>query len=61
MVPMDENYGSYDYNLNIPRYIDSQNRRYSRYFLAHLKSSLKYFGNIENLNAYWRVYPNFKR
>jgi type I restriction enzyme M protein len=48
-----------DYNLNIPRYIDSQETEDIQDILAHLKGGIPNV-DIENLNAYWKVYPSLK-
>jgi type I restriction enzyme M protein len=48
-----------DYNLNIPRYIDSQETEDIQDILAHLKGGIPN-ADIENLNAYWKVYPSMK-
>jgi type I restriction enzyme M protein len=48
-----------DYNLNIPRYIDSQETEDIQDILAHLKGGIPN-ADIENLNAYWKVYPSLK-
>ena len=48
-----------DYNLNIPRYIDSQETEDIQDILAHLKGGIPN-ADIENLNEYWKVYPSLK-
>ncbi len=48
-----------DYNLNIPRYIDSQESEDIQDILGHLKGGIPN-ADIENLNAYWKVYPSLK-
>jgi type I restriction enzyme M protein len=48
-----------DYNLNIPRYIDSQETEDIQDILAHLKGGIPNT-DIDNLNAYWKVYPSLK-
>jgi len=48
-----------EYNLNIPRYIDSQETEDIQDILAHLKGGIPN-ADIENLNAYWKVYPSLK-
>ena len=48
-----------DYNLNIPRYIDSQETEDIQDILAHLKGGIPN-SDIENLNSYWKVYPSLK-
>jgi type I restriction enzyme M protein len=48
-----------DYNLNIPRYIDSQETEDIQDILAHLKGGIPNL-DIDNLNDYWKVYPSLK-
>ena len=48
-----------DYNLNIPRYIDTQETEDIQDILAHLKGGIPN-ADIENLNNYWKVYPTLK-
>lgn len=48
-----------EYNLNIPRYIDSQEPEDIQDIEAHLKGGIPNF-DIENLNKYWNVYPSLK-
>lgn len=48
-----------DYNLNIPRYIDSQETEDIQDILAHLKGGIPNV-DLDNLNAYWKVYPSLK-
>jgi type I restriction enzyme M protein len=60
MVPIDEIADAKnDYNLNIPRYIDSQETEDIQDILAHLKGGIPN-SDIENLNNYWKVYPSLK-
>jgi type I restriction enzyme M protein len=60
MVSIDEiSDAKNDYNLNIPRYIDSQETEDIQDILAHLKGGIPNT-DIENLNAYWEVYPSLK-
>jgi len=60
MVPIDEIADTKnDYNLNIPRYIDSQETEDIQDILAHLKGGIPN-ADIENLNDYWKVYPSLK-
>lgn len=48
-----------DYNLNIPRYIDSQEAEDTQDILAHLKGGIPN-ADIEALDNYWQVYPKLK-
>lgn len=48
-----------EYNLNIPRYIDSQEPDDIQNIEAHLKGDIPR-QDIENLQQYWSVYPNLK-
>ncbi|MCD4743833.1 MAG: type I restriction-modification system subunit M [Desulfobacteraceae bacterium] len=48
-----------DYNLNIPRYIDSQEKEDIQDIEAHLKGGIPN-RDIEALNNYWKVYPTLK-
>jgi type I restriction enzyme M protein len=60
MVAIDEiSDAKNDYNLNIPRYIDSQETEDIQDILAHLKGGIPN-SDIENLNSYWKVYPSLK-
>jgi type I restriction enzyme M protein len=49
-----------DYNLNIPRYIDSQETEDIQDILAHLKGGIPQ-NDINALGDYWEVYPNLKK
>ena len=49
-----------DYNLNIPRYIDSQEAEDIQDINAHLKGGIPN-ADIEALNDYWKVYPTLKK
>lgn len=51
---------SNDYNLNIPRYIDSQEVEDIQDIKAHLSGGIPK-NDIEALNAYWSVYPNLRK
>jgi hypothetical protein len=46
-----------DYNLNIPRYIDSQEAEDIQDIEAHLLGGIPK-RDIEALDNYWKVYPN---
>lgn len=48
-----------DYNLNIPRYIDSQEAEDIQDIEAHLLGGIPNT-DIEALNEYWEVYPSLK-
>ena len=60
LVPLSEIKGEKnDYNLNIPRYIDSQEIEDIQNIEAHLKGGIP-DKDIEDLNNYWTVYPTLK-
>jgi len=60
MVPLSEIKGEKnDYNLNIPRYIDSQEKEDVQNIEAHLKGGIPN-QDIEDLDNYWKVYPTLK-
>lgn len=48
-----------EYNLNIPRYIDSQEAEDMQDIAAHLNGGIPNT-DIEALHAYWEVYPGLK-
>ncbi len=48
-----------DYNLNIPRYIDSQEEEDIQDIAAHLKGGIP-DRDVEGLNEYWKVYETMK-
>ncbi|MGE5342111.1 MAG: N-6 DNA methylase [Candidatus Omnitrophota bacterium] len=48
-----------DYNLNIPRYINHHEPADIQDIGAHLKGDIP-AQDIDNLNAYWKVYPSLK-
>jgi len=48
-----------DFNLNIPRYIDSQEAEDIQDIEAHLKGDIP-TQDIEDLQKYWNVYPTLK-
>ncbi len=48
-----------DYNLNIPRYIDSQEAEDIQDIAAHLLGGIP-ARDVEALSAYWDAYPNLK-
>ena len=49
-----------DYNLNIPRYIDSQEDDDLQDIEAHLKGGIPN-KDIDDLAHYWKVYPSIKK
>jgi type I restriction enzyme M protein len=60
MVPLSEiTDEKNDYNLNIPRYIDSQEDEDLQDIEAHLKGGIPN-RDINDLKKYWKVYPNLK-
>jgi type I restriction enzyme M protein len=58
MVPLGE-IESNDFNLNIPRYIDTSEEEDLQDIEAHLKGGIPE-RDIERLGAYWQVCPNLK-
>lgn len=48
-----------DFNLNIPRYIDIQEKEDIQDIEAHLLGGIPN-ADLEDLNGYWEVYPNLK-
>lgn len=60
MVPVDEiSDPKNDYNLNIPRYIDSQEEEDIQDIEAHLLGGIPR-RDVEALDNYWKVYPTLK-
>jgi len=60
LVPLSEIKGAKnDYNLNIPRYIDSQEKEDIQNIEAHLKGGIP-AQDIDDLGNYWKVYPTLK-
>ena len=49
-----------EYNLNIPRYIDNQEKEDIQDIEAHLKGGIP-ISDIDELSNYWEVYPSLKR
>ncbi len=49
-----------DYNLNLLRYIDTQEEEDIQDIEAHLKGDIPN-KDIEKLNSYWKVYPNLEK
>lgn len=61
MVPLSETANEKnDYNLNIPRYIDSQEDEDLQDIEAHLKGDIP-DKDINDLAPYWKVYPNIRQ
>ena len=48
-----------EYNLNIPRYIDTQEEEDIQDLDAHLNGGIPN-RDVEGLNRYWEVYPQLK-
>ena len=60
MVPLDEIAdGKNDYNLNIPRYIDSTEKEDIQNIDAHLNGGIP-VTDIDDLQAYWHVLPGLR-
>ncbi|GLC31165.1 type I restriction-modification system subunit M [Clostridium omnivorum] len=59
LVPNDEIKIDNDYNLNIPRYIDSSGPEDVQNIEAHLKGGIP-AEDIEKLEMFWSVYPSLK-
>jgi type I restriction enzyme M protein len=59
MVPLTEVEGN-DFNLNLPRYIDSTEPEDLQDIEAHLKGGIPN-ADIDGLAAYWQVFPNVRR
>ena len=59
MVPLAEVEAN-DFNLNLPRYIDSTEPEDLQDIEAHLKGGIPN-ADIEGLAAYWQVFPNVRR
>lgn len=60
MVSMKEIAEDNDYNLNIPRYIDSSEEEDIQDISAHLLGGIPN-RDIEKLDNYWKVYPTLKK
>lgn len=58
IVPINE-IESKEYNLNLPRYIDSQEEEDIQDIAAHLQGGIPNI-DIENFSRYWAVYPSLK-
>lgn len=50
----------HDYNLNIPRYIDNQDKEDIQDIDAHLNGGIP-INDINDLEKYWEVYPTLKK
>ena len=59
MVPLAEIKAN-DFNLNLPRYIDSTEPEDVQDIAAHLKGGIPN-ADIDGLSAYWRVFPSVRR
>lgn len=59
LVPFEEIEAN-EYNLNIPRYIDTQEEEDIQDLEAHLKGGIP-DRDLEALNEYWKVYPNLQQ
>ncbi len=59
MVPFSEIEAN-DFNLNLPRYIDSTEAEDVQDIEAHLKGGIPQ-RDIDGLSAYWQVFPNLRR
>lgn len=59
LVPMEEITEKNDYNLNIPRYIDSQPPEDIQDIKAHLMGGIPNF-NVKELNNYWEAFNSVK-
>jgi type I restriction enzyme M protein len=59
IVPINE-IEAKEYNLNLPRYIDSQEEEDIQDIAAHLQGGIPNV-DIENLSRYWTVYPSLKK
>ena len=59
LVPIDE-IATNDYNLNIPRYIDSQEPEDIQDIQAHLLGGIPK-ADVDDLGDYWQVYPTLRQ
>lgn len=60
MVPMSEIADAKnDYNLNIPRYVDTQEAEDIQDLVAHLQGGIPQ-KDVDGLSAYWKLFPNLK-
>lgn len=61
MVSLDEiSNEKNDYNLNIPRYIDSQEEEDIQDIEAHLKGDIP-SADVDSMQNYWNIYPDLKK
>lgn len=60
MVSVSEIEEKHEFNLNIPRYIDSQEEEDIQDIDAHLRGGIPN-KDIDDLNAYWSVYPSMRK
>jgi len=61
LIPFSEISGEKnDYNLNIPRYIDSQEKEDIQDIEGHLKGGIPSI-DVNDLEKYWKVYPNIRK
>ncbi|MEQ8165113.1 MAG: type I restriction-modification system subunit M, partial [Alphaproteobacteria bacterium] len=60
MVPIEEIEKKNDFNLNLPRYIDSQKPEDRQDIDGHLRGGIP-AADIEALQSYWDVYPSLKQ
>ena len=59
LVPLAE-IAANDFNLNLPRYIDSSDAEDLQDIAAHLKGGIPHY-DIDGLAAYWQVFPAVRR
>ena len=59
LVPLAE-IAANDFNLNLPRYIDSSDAEDRQDIEAHLKGGIPHY-DIDGLSSYWRVFPAVRR
>lgn len=59
MVPLEE-IAKNEYNLNIPRYIDSQEEEDIQDLTAHLAGGIPN-RDIDSMERYWKVYPSLRK
>ena len=59
LVPLAEIVAN-DFNLNLPRYIDSSDAEDLQDIAAHLKGGIPHY-DIDGLSAYWQVFPAVRR
>lgn len=59
MVPFDE-IEKHEFNLNLPRYIDSQRREDRQDIEGHLRGGIPQ-ADIDALAPYWQVFPSLKK